>query len=142
MAVSGPLAGIRVIDVTIAVLGPVATQILGDMGAEIIKVETPDGDPTRYLGPARHPGMAAYFLNVNRNKKSVVLDLRRPAAQAAMLRLAATADVFVHNLRPGAATRLGIDYPTLAAVNPRLIHAWASGYRPDSASRDRAAFDD
>ncbi len=139
---SGPLAGIRVIDVTIAVLGPVATQILGDMGAEIIKVENPVGDPTRYLGPARHPGMAAYFLNVNRNKKSLVLDLTRPLAQAAMLRLAATADVFVHNLRPGAATRLGIDYPTLAAANPRLVYAWASGYRPDSAHRDRAAFDD
>jgi len=139
---SGPLAGIRVIDVTIAVLGPVATQILGDMGAEIIKVENPVGDPTRYLGPARHPGMAAYFLNVNRNKKSLVLDLTRPLAQAAMLRLAATADVFVHNLRPGAATRLGIDYPTLASANPRLVYAWASGYRPDSAHRDRAAFDD
>ncbi|HEV2334632.1 MAG TPA: CoA transferase [Stellaceae bacterium] len=139
---SGPLAGIRVIDVTIAVLGPVATQVLGDMGAEVIKVETPVGDPTRYLGPARHPGMAAYFLNVNRNKKSLVLDLTRPVARAAMLRLAATADVFVHNLRPGAATRLGIDYPTLAAANPRLIYAWASGYRPDSAHRDRAAFDD
>jgi crotonobetainyl-CoA:carnitine CoA-transferase CaiB-like acyl-CoA transferase len=139
---SGPLAGIRVVDVTIAVLGPVATQILGDMGAEVIKVEEPAGDPTRYLGPARHPGMAAYFLNVNRNKKSLVLDLKRPAAQAAMLKLAATADVFVHNLRPGAATRLGIDYQTLAAANPRLVYAWASGYRPDSASRDRAAFDD
>jgi crotonobetainyl-CoA:carnitine CoA-transferase CaiB-like acyl-CoA transferase len=139
---SGPLAGIRVIDVTIAVLGPVATQILGDMGAEVIKVEEPAGDPTRYLGPARHPGMAAYFLNVNRNKKSLVLDLKRPAAQAAMLRLAATADVFVHNLRPGAATRLGIDYRTLAAANPRIVYAWASGYRADSAARDRAAFDD
>src|SRR5579863_1269435 len=139
---SGPLAGIRVIDVTIAVLGPVATQILGDMGAEVIKVEEPAGDPTRYLGPARHPGMAAYFLNVNRNKRSLVLDLKRPAAQAAMLRLAATADVFVHNLRPGAATRLGIGYPAISAANPRIVYAWASGYRPDSASRDRAAFDD
>ncbi len=139
---SGPLAGIRVIDVTIAVLGPVATQILGDMGAEVIKVETADGDPTRYLDPARHPGMASYFLNVNRNKKSVVLDLTRPAAQAAILRLAATADVFMHNLRPGAATRLGIDYPAISGANPRIVYAWASGYRPDSSSRDRAAFDD
>jgi crotonobetainyl-CoA:carnitine CoA-transferase CaiB-like acyl-CoA transferase len=139
---SGPLAGIRVIDVTIAVLGPVATQILGDMGAEVIKVETADGDPTRYLGPARHPGMAAYFLTVNRNKKSLVLDLTRPAARAAMLRLAATADVFVHNLRPGAANRLGIDYPAICGANPRIVYAWASGYRPESAYRDRAAFDD
>lgn len=139
---SGPLAGIRVIDVTIAVLGPVATQILGDMGAEVIKVETPDGDPMRQIGPARHPGMAAYFLNLNRNKKSLVLDLKRPAAQAAMRRLAATADVFVHNMRPGAAARLGIDYRAMSAANPRLVYAWASGYRPDTAYRDRAAFDD
>jgi crotonobetainyl-CoA:carnitine CoA-transferase CaiB-like acyl-CoA transferase len=139
---SGPLAGIRVIDVTIAVLGPVATQILGDMGAEVIKVETPDGDPMRQIGPARHQGMAAYFLNLNRNKKSLVLDLKRPAAQQAMLRLAATADVFVHNMRPGAATRLGIDYGAISAANPRIVYAWASGYRPDSAYRDRAAFDD
>jgi len=139
---SGPLAGIRVIDVTIAVLGPVATQMLGDMGAEVIKVETPDGDPMRQIGPARHPGMAAYFLNLNRNKKSLVLDLKRPAAREAMRRLAATADVFVHNMRPGAATRLGIDYQAISAANPRIVYAWASGYRPDSAYRDRAAFDD
>ncbi|HEY8873096.1 MAG TPA: CoA transferase, partial [Stellaceae bacterium] len=139
---AGPLAGIRVIDVTIAVLGPVATQILGDMGAEVIKVETPDGDPMRQIGPARHPGMAAYFLNLNRNKKSLVLDLKRPAAQQAMHRLAATADVFVHNMRPGAATRLGIDYQAISVANPRIVYAWASGYRADSAYRDRAAFDD
>ena len=139
---SGPLAGIRVIDITIAVLGPVATQLLGDMGAEVIKVETPEGDPMRQIGPARNPGMAAYFLNVNRNKKSLVLDLKRPAAQAALLRLAATADVFLHNMRPGAAARLGIDYAAIRAANPRVIYASASGYRPDTTYRDRAAFDD
>ena len=139
---AGPLAGIRVIEVAIAVLGPLATQILGDMGAEVIKVETPEGDPMRQIGPARHPGMAAYFLNVNRNKKSLVLDLKRPAARAAMLRLAATADVFVHNMRPGAAARLGIGYPAISAANPRIVYAWASGYRADTPSRDRAAFDD
>src|SRR5438270_1946178 len=115
---SGPLAGIRVIDITIAVLGPVATQLLGDMGAEVIKVETPDGDPMRQIGPARNPGMAAYFLNVNRNKKSLVLDLKQPAARDAMRRLAATADVLVHNMRPAAASRLGIDYQAIAAANP------------------------
>src|SRR5438067_4019750 len=139
---SGPLAGIRVIDITIAVLGPVATQILGDMGAEVIKVETPEGDPMRQIGPARNAGMAAYFLNVNRNKKSIVLDLKRPSAREAMLRLAATADVFVHNMRPGAAARLGIDYQAIAAANPRIVYAAASGYRKDGPDRDRAAFDD
>jgi crotonobetainyl-CoA:carnitine CoA-transferase CaiB-like acyl-CoA transferase len=139
---SGPLAGIRVIEAAIAVLGPVAAQVLGDMGAEVIKIETPDGDPMRQIGPARNPGMAAYFLNVNRNKKSVVLDLKRPAARAAMLRLAATADVFLHNMRPGAATRLGIDYRAVSAANPRIVYAWASGWRPDTAAAERAAFDD
>src|SRR6266571_1374819 len=111
----GPLAGIRVIEVAIAVLGPLASQVLGDMGAEVIKVETPDGDPMRQIGPSRNPGMAAYFLNVNRNKKSLVLDLKRPEAREAMRRLAAIADVFVHNMRPGAAARLGIDYLAMAA---------------------------
>src|SRR5258708_27565951 len=135
---AGPLAGIRVIEVAISVLGPLATQILGDMGAEVIKVETPDGDPMRQIGPARNPGMAAYFLNVNRNKKSLVLDLKRPAAREAMLRLAATADVFVHNMRPGAAARLGIDYVAVAARNPRILYAAASGCRKDGPSRNRA----
>ena len=138
----GPLDGIRVIDLTAAVLGPVATQILGDLGAEVIKIEPPEGEMMRGIGPARHPGMAAYFLNVNRNKKSLVLDLKRPAAREALLRLAETADVLVHNMRPGAATRLGIDYPAVAARNPRIVYAWASGYRKDGPERDRAAFDD
>jgi crotonobetainyl-CoA:carnitine CoA-transferase CaiB-like acyl-CoA transferase len=139
---SGPLAGIRVIDLTVAVLGPVATQILGDLGAEVIKIEPPEGEMMRSIGPARHDGMAAYYLNVNRNKKSLVLDLKRPAAQAALLRLTGTADVFVHNMRPGAAERLGIDYPAIAAANPRIVYAAASGYRKDGPDRDRAAFDD
>ncbi len=138
----GPLDRIRVIDLTAAVLGPVATQILGDLGAEVIKVEPPEGEMMRGIGPARHPGMAAYFLTINRNKKSLVLDLKRPAALAALLRLAATADVFVHNMRPGAASRLGIDYKAVAAANPRIVYAWASGYRPAGPYRDRAAFDD
>src|ERR1700722_12346085 len=139
---SGPLAGVRVIDLTVAVLGPVATQILGDLGAEVIKIEAPEGDMMRSIGPARHPGMAAYFLNINRNKKSVVLDLKKPAAQAALLRLAATADVLVHNMRPGAARRNGIGYAAVATANPRLIYAAASGWRADGPHGDRAAFDD
>ena len=138
----GPLAGIRVIDLTAAVLGPVATQILADLGAEVIKIEPPEGEMMRSIGPARNPGMAAYFLGVNRGKKSLVLDLKRPVAQAAILRLAKTADVLVHNMRPAAAARLGIDYPAVAAANPRIVYAWASGYRAAGPSRDRAAFDD
>ena len=138
----GPLAGVRVIDLTAVVLGPVATQILGDLGAEVIKVEEPAGDMMRSIGPTRNPGMAAYFLNINRNKQSVVLDLKRPAARAALLRLAAGSDVLVHNMRPGAAQRCGIGYDAVAAANPRIVYASASGYRPDGPNRDRAAFDD
>src|SRR5262252_10585891 len=138
---SGPLAGIRVTDLTSAVLGPVATQILGDMGAEVIKIEPPQGDPVRPLGPSRHPGMGAYFLNINRNKKSVVLDLKRPAAREALLRLAETADVFVHNMRLAAAERLGLDYPAVAACNPRIAYAAATGFRRDGTYRDRPSFD-
>jgi crotonobetainyl-CoA:carnitine CoA-transferase CaiB-like acyl-CoA transferase len=139
---SGPLAGIRVIDLTSAVLGPVATQILGDMGAEVIKIEPPLGDPVRPLGPSRHPGMGAYFLNINRNKKSVALDLKRPAAREALLRLAEIADVFVHNMRLGAAGRLGLDYAAIAARNPRIVYAAATGFRKDGVHRDRPSFDD
>jgi crotonobetainyl-CoA:carnitine CoA-transferase CaiB-like acyl-CoA transferase len=139
---SGPLAGIRVIDLTVAVLGPVATQILGDLGAEVIKIEAPEGDMMRAIGPRRNPAMAAYFLNINRNKKSVVLDLKRHEAQRAVLRLAATADVLVHNMRPGAAKRNGIGYGAVAAANPRIVYASASGWRADHPYGDRAAFDD
>jgi len=139
---SGPLAGIRVVDLTSAVLGPVATQILGDMGADVIKVEPPDGDAIRPLGPSRHPGMGAYFLNINRNKKSVALDLKRPAAREALLKLVETADVFVHNMRLGAAERLDLDYPAVAARNPRIVYAAATGFHKDGIHRDRPSFDD
>jgi crotonobetainyl-CoA:carnitine CoA-transferase CaiB-like acyl-CoA transferase len=138
----GPLAGIRVIDVTSVVLGPYATQMLGDLGADVIKVESPRGDDTRWIGPSRTEGMGSYFANLNRNKRSVVLDLKQPAAKHALLRLIDGADVFVHNMRPGAATRLGLDYATLAARNDRLIHASASGFRKGSAREDAPAFDD
>ncbi len=139
---TGPLAGIRVIDVTTVVLGPYATQTLGDLGADVIKIETKDGDSTRHIGPGRGKGMAAYFATLNRNKRSVVLDLKKPAARQALLRLVETADVFVHNMRAGAAKRLGLDYASLAARNARLVYASASGFRKNSSARDDPAFDD
>src|SRR5207302_10507419 len=123
----GPLAGIRVIDLTAAVLGPVATQILGDLGAEVIKIEPPEGEMMRGIGPARHPGMAAYFLNVNRNKKSLVLDLKRPPSRDALLRLAAPSDALAHNMRPGGAARLRRDCASVAARTPRSLYPWARG---------------
>jgi crotonobetainyl-CoA:carnitine CoA-transferase CaiB-like acyl-CoA transferase len=139
---SGPLAGIRVIDLTSALLGPLATQILGDMGADVIKVEPPEGDPIRALGPSRHPGMGAYFLNINRNKKSVALDLKRPATREALLKLVETADVFVHNMRLAAVERLGLDYRAVVRRNPRIVYAAATGFHKDGAYRDRPSFDD
>jgi crotonobetainyl-CoA:carnitine CoA-transferase CaiB-like acyl-CoA transferase len=139
---SGPLAGIRVVDLTSALLGPLATQTLGDMGADVIKIEPPEGDAIRALGPSRHPGMGAYFLNINRNKKSVALDLKRPAAREALLRMAETADVFVHNMRIAAAERLGLDYRAVALRSPRIVYAAATGFRKDGAYRDRPSFDD
>ena len=139
---TGPLAGVRVIDLTINVLGPVSTQILGDMGADVIKVEAPGGDDMRRIGPARNEGMGAFFLNMNRNKRSIVLDLKQPASRATLLGLVETADVFVHSMRPSAVERLGIDYRELSGRNPRLVYASAGGYRNTSSRRDWPAFDD
>lgn len=141
-APTGPLAGVRVVDLTTNVLGPVATQILGDMGADVVKVEPPLGDTNRQIGAAGHPDMGALYVTMNRNKKSVVLDLKRPAALAALLRLVETADVFVHGMRAGAAERLGVGYAAVAARNPAIVYAFAPGYRSDGPFRDRPAYDD
>ena len=139
---TGPLAGIRVIDITTAVLGPFASQVLGDMGADDIKVETLEGDVTRAIGPSRTPGMASYFATINRNKRSLALDLKKPAAMRALLRLVDTADVFMHNMRLGAAKRLGLDYASLSERNPKLVYAAASGFREGSSMQEFPAYDD
>ncbi len=139
---SGPLSGIRIIDLTTVVLGPYATQMLGDLGADVIKVEAPEGDNCRWIGPSRNKGMGSYFAMLNRNKRSVVLDLKRPVARDALLRMVDTADVFVHNMRLGAAERLGLGYVALSARNPRLVYACASGFRKGSSKQEHPAFDD
>jgi crotonobetainyl-CoA:carnitine CoA-transferase CaiB-like acyl-CoA transferase len=139
---SGPLSGIRVIDITTVVLGPFCSQTLGDMGADVIKVETTQGDSTRLIGPSRTAGMGSYFANLNRNKRSLSLDLKQPKARQAILRLVETADVFVHNMRIGAAARLGLDYETLVQHNPKLIYACASGFRKGSSMQEFPAYDD
>jgi len=141
-AATGPLCGLRVIDLTINVLGPVCTQILGDMGADVIKVEAPGGDQNRYNGPSRNAGMSVFFLIMNRNKRSIVLDLKSQEGHAALMKLVETADVFVHSLRAGAADRLGIGYDAIRARNPRIVYACAPGYRGDGPRRDAPAFDD
>ncbi|MDE2575411.1 MAG: CoA transferase [Rhodospirillales bacterium] len=138
----GPLAGVRVIDLTNTVLGPIGTQLLGDAGADVIKIEPPAGDAVRQIGPRREPDMGAYFLNLNRNKRSVVLDLKQAPARAALQRLIGGADVLVHNMRLSAAERLGLGPARLTAQFPRLIHAAATGFRQASTRRDEPAYDD
>lgn len=139
---ANPLTGIRVIDASNFVFGPVATQILADMGAEVIKVEPPEGDPMRLIGAAKHPKMASFFLNLNRNKQSVVLDLKTVQGLSTFKELLETADVFVHNMRPEAAKRLGISYEDLSALNPKLVYAVALGFHPDGQYANRPAYDD
>lgn len=138
----GPLAGVRLLELTSVVLGPWACQILGDLGAEIVKVEPPAGDSNRQLGPARHPGMAALYLACNRNKRSLVLDLKQEPGKRALLLLAEKCDVLVHNYRPAALQRLGIGYDAIRKVNPRIIFCGAYGYAKQGPYRDRAAYDD
>lgn len=139
---AGPLHGVRVIDLTINVLGPVATQILGDMGADVIKIEPPQGDQNRFNGPGRHPSMSVFYMIMNRNKRSIALDMKRPECLEAFFRLVDSADVVVHSMRTSAAERLGLGYAAVAARNPRVIYAHAPGYRGDGPFRDRPAFDD
>lgn len=138
----GPLDGIRVIDLTTVLLGPFATQILGDMGADVIKVEAPGGDPMRGLGPKRSDGMGPVFLNSNRNKRSLVLDLKAEKGRDALLKLAETADVFLHNMRPRGVRSLGIAYSDLHQINPNIIYCGTYGYREDGPYGHKPAYDD
>jgi crotonobetainyl-CoA:carnitine CoA-transferase CaiB-like acyl-CoA transferase len=139
---SGPLTGIRVVDCTTVVLGPWAAQQLGDLGADVVKVEPPEGDTTRQLGPMRNPDMGAFYLAVNRNKRSIVLDLKQESARRALLRLAEGADVLLHNYRPPAARRLGMSYETFRAVNPGIVYVGTYGFRASGPYGDKPAYDD
>jgi crotonobetainyl-CoA:carnitine CoA-transferase CaiB-like acyl-CoA transferase len=139
---SGPLHGVRVLDLTTVVMGPYATQILGDFGADVIKVEPPDGDNMRWVWPFRHPGMGHIFLNANRNKRSVVLDLKKPKAREACLALAAKSDVLVYNIRPQAMARLGLSYEEVRKSSPRIIYAGCFGYSQRGPYAAKAAYDD
>ncbi|NOG73139.1 CaiB/BaiF CoA-transferase family protein [Roseicella sp. DB1501] len=139
---AGPLAGIRVLDLTTVLVGPYCTQLLAEMGAEVTKVEAPEGDVVRLIGPGRSPGMGCMFITINRGKRSIALDLKRLEARAALLRLARQADVLVTNIRPAAMARLGLDYPALREANPRLVYASVLGYGQNGPYAPRPAYDD
>ena len=139
---SGPLAGVRVVDLTSVVFGPLATQILGDLGADVIKVAGPEGDTTRYTGPARSPDMAALFMGLNRNKRSVVLDLKQQAAKEALWKLVDGADVFIHSMRPDKIAALGFSPENVLARNPRIVFGGLHGYLSEGRYAGRPAYDD
>ena len=139
---AGPLAGVRVLDLTAVVLGPLATQILGDYGADVIKVESADGDLMRANGVSLHRGMSSIFLAVNRNKRSIALDLKSAEGVEVLKRLIPTVDVLVHNMRVAAIERLGFGYEAVRALNPGIVYCAATGFGQDGPHRDKPAFDD
>ncbi|MEE4186637.1 MAG: CoA transferase [Gammaproteobacteria bacterium] len=139
---AGPLDGVKVLELTAVVLGPWACQILADMGAEVIKVEPPYGDSNRGLGASRNPGMAALYLTCNRNKRSIVLDLKQPEARAAVMKIAAGVDVVIHNNRPQVMTKLGLEYADFKAVNDKIIYCGTYGYGKDGPYGEKGALDD
>ncbi|WP_353234183.1 CoA transferase [Diaphorobacter ruginosibacter] len=139
---AGPLEGVRVLDLSSVIFGPYASQVLADYGAEVIKIEPPSGDSTRHTGPALEEGMAAMFLGSNRSKKSVALDLKRADAQQALLALLATADVFMHSMRPQKLAKLGLDKDTLRERFPRLIYVGLHGFGEDGPYAGLPAYDD
>ncbi|MGO3930650.1 CaiB/BaiF CoA transferase family protein [Rhodopseudomonas pseudopalustris] len=138
----GPLSGVTILDLTSVLMGPYATQTLADMGANVIKVESPDGDIVRHIGPGRTPGMGGMFLNTNRGKRSIVIDLKQDEGRATLLRLAATANVVIYNVRPQAMARLGLGYEQLAAANPSIIYVGVFGYGQNGPYAAKPAYDD
>jgi crotonobetainyl-CoA:carnitine CoA-transferase CaiB-like acyl-CoA transferase len=138
----GPLHGVRVLDLTTVVMGPFATQILGDFGADVVKVEPLEGDVMRQAWPFRHPGMGSIYLNTNRNKRSVALDLKQPAALEACLAIAKGVDVLVYNIRPQAMARLKLSYDEVRKINPKIIYVGCFGFSQRGPYAAKAAYDD
>jgi len=138
----GPLTGIRVLDLTSVIMGPFATHILADLGADVIKVESPEGDSLRHYEPLRNSGMAGNILNLHRNKRSIVLDLKRAQCRTALDSLIATADVFVHNLRPKPMERLGYGYDRVRSIKPDIVYCGAYGFGAQGPYSDKPAYDD
>jgi crotonobetainyl-CoA:carnitine CoA-transferase CaiB-like acyl-CoA transferase len=141
MATSRALDGLRVLDLTQVMAGPFCAMLLADMGADVIKVEPPGGDPTRGVDLELAPGVSAPFMAINRNKRGLVLDLKRPDGLTILERLVATADVLIENYRPGVMARIGADYGRLSVLNPRLIYCSISGFGQTGPYADRGGYD-
>ena len=139
---SGPLSGLKVLELTSVVLGPWAAQTMADMGANVIKVEAPFGDSNRQLGASRNPGMAALYLSNNRNKRSLVLDLKQESARDALLTIVKDCDVFLHNNRPQVMTKLRLEYEDIKSVNENIIYCGTYGYSKDGPYGEKGALDD
>jgi crotonobetainyl-CoA:carnitine CoA-transferase CaiB-like acyl-CoA transferase len=137
----GPLAGIRVLDFTTVVSGPLCTQVLGDLGADVVKVEAPRGDSARRMGPPFRAGLGPVWVQFNRNKRAIVIQLQQPDGVAVARRIADGADVVVENFRPGVADRLGVGYAALSAANPRIVYAAISGFGPEGPYAQQPAYD-
>ncbi|HBN8522203.1 CaiB/BaiF CoA transferase family protein [Pseudomonas aeruginosa] len=138
---SGPLGGVRILDLTSNFMGPYASLLLADMGADVCKIESPEGDTTRAVGPCRNKGMGAIFLHLNRNKRSMVLDLKNPSGLEALKQMIRSADVLLYSLRPQAMARLGLTYEEVCALNPRIIYCGAFGFGQRGPYAERPAYD-
>ena len=138
----GPLSGVRVLDLTAMVMGPYATQIMADMGADVIKIEPPGGDGVRFITTGPEHGMGGVFVNVNRGKRSVELDLQSDEGKEAVKALAASSDVLIHSMRASAIKRLGLDYESIALINPSIIYTNCYGYGHRGPYADLPAYDD
>ena len=141
MGLEGPLKGVRVIDLTQAMAGPMATMTLGDLGAEVIKVEPPSGDQTRSWAPPYINGISSYYLSANRNKKSISIDLKKPDGVAILKKLLLSSDIIIENFRPGTMEKLGISYEEISAINPRIIYCSLSGYGQTGPAREWPGYD-
>ena len=139
---SGPLSGLKVLELTSVVLDPWAAQIIADMGADVIKIEAPFGDSNRQLGASKNPGMAALYLSNNRNKRSLVLDLKQESARDALLAIVKDCDVFLHNNRPQVMTKLRLEYEDIKSVNENIIYCGTYGYSKDGPYGEKGALDD
>ena len=138
----GPLSGLRILDLASVVLGPYATMILGDLGADVIKVERPEGDSSRFVNVGRNPGMSGTAINLHRNKRSIVLNLRHAAGRKALLRIAKNADALIHNVRQAGMDRLGLGYDDLCSVRPDIVYCACVGYGSHGPEGGRPAYDD